>query len=75
MSHPQPLSPPLSEMIMIFLLTLWKSFPSFKAQKSCNLLQEALPICFTGHKVVTMEENRGEERYSRGEEMLWKPEI
>lgn len=75
MSHPQSLSPPLSEMIMIFLLALWKSFPSFKVQKSCNLPQEALPDCFIGHNMVTMEENKGEERYIRGEEILWKPEI
>lgn len=74
MSYPHPLSLPLSGMTTIFLLFLWKSFPSFKAQHSCNLLQEALPDCLTGNQVVTMEENSGEESCIRGEEMPWEPE-
>lgn len=61
MSYPHALSLPLSGMTVIVLLSLRKSIPSFKAQHSCNLLQEALPDCLAGNEVVAMEENRREE--------------
>lgn len=52
-----------------------ESFSPFKAQHDCHLLQEALPDCLTDHKVVTTEENRGEEKYIKNEEMAWEAEI
>ena len=48
-----------SGITTIFLLSLWKSCPSFKSPLSLYLLQEALSDCLTGHKVGTMEENGG----------------
>lgn len=62
-------------MTTTFLLSLWESFPSFKAQDSLHILREALPDCLSGHKVEIMEENRGKKKCTKDEEVAWEPDI